>query len=186
MFTAGWPVFSSPSYTTLMRRWSVCFPCNPRERGEILMVLASADLPDFMLEGLCVERSGLTRVLLGTLMEKVRSLNDVECDEKVFLHSQFPLQHPLSQRVLPLHGTLYIPPCSCWTPKSLEQVWATRWCAERKVRVGAVRDEIDLPLDVWSWFLFSNNRHDLLTFLFIQGSRSCSDFFVFFFVTSNA
>lgn len=36
-------------------------------------------------------------------------------------------------------------------PKKAWQVWATKWCAERKVRVGAMRDEYDLPLDVWSW-----------------------------------
>jgi hypothetical protein len=107
----------------------------------------------FKTHNLCI---GLTTVHVDDdkrlLFEKVRKPYKSKCllldDERVSFIRSFHSSTLLSKRVLPQYRTLYIPPLFLLNPKGLNKGGPPSWCAERKVRVGAMRDENDLPLDV--------------------------------------
>jgi len=76
--------------------------------------------------------------------------------KKHFLHSQFPLEHPLRSCSLNAEHFTF-PPCFLPNPKCLEQEWATSFLVRWVESEGLVQCEskMDLPLDVWSHFFWN-------------------------------
>jgi len=165
-------VDSLPHLMTTLMRCEVC-KCVRRGGQKNLikcLVLASANLADYV-EQLCIKKVDW-QMCLGSAprWEEFNVEWDTAMWWKGFPSFAVSTPAPSKSKEYSLNTERFTFPLVIAEPKKAWQVWATKWCAERKVRVGAMRDENNLPLDVWSWCCslgpFPIDRTTLLTIAF--------------------
>jgi hypothetical protein len=87
-------------------------------------------------------------------------------DEKLSFIRSFHSSTLFWRRALPKAEHFYIPPCDMmfepnWTSTGCGPPFM--WCAEWKAGVGIMRDENDLPLDVWTSFFSYARKFEVFT-----------------------